>query len=224
MVGNHQAAVSDVPVSTAFISATQLDIATLRHPEISCPIIKHIPKSARSSCAKLLTDILLKIINSTTDTASWSLLLNYTSTILSKPRQTSQKESLTSIIKKRANNYLSQPDSITVNSHIKFNRRNLTDEQLSKNISAKIEDGNIRSALRMLMSDDKPADDDDLTYQKLLERHPPADPNRKSPTNPALISNQLQVTDMRCLRQFAVFLQAPQEDQTACARNISLIC
>ena len=41
-------------------------------------------------------------------------------------------------------------------------------------ITAKIEDGNVRAALRILLSDDKPAEHNDESYTKLLERHPKA--------------------------------------------------
>ena len=41
-------------------------------------------------------------------------------------------------------------------------------------MSAKLEDGNLKAAIRLLCSDDSPADLSPDTLQKLQEKHPPA--------------------------------------------------
>jgi hypothetical protein len=53
-----------------------------------------------------------------------------------------------------------------------------TDDRLAKSITAKLEDGDVRAALRLLLCDDKPAEINDDTYAKLLERHPRATSSR----------------------------------------------
>ena len=53
-----------------------------------------------------------------------------------------------------------------------------SDENLAKLITSRTADGNIQVALRILQLDDKPAEDNDATYTKLFERHPPAPANR----------------------------------------------
>ena len=173
----------------------------LQHPQAAGPIIKHIPKSARPTCAKVLTDILMKIVQDYHDIPAWSWLLNFAIVTLVKPSRTGQEDSLTSVIKKRASNYLLQPTdtepSSTKNSVAHRSKRphEVSDDQLAKIISSKLEDGNIRSALRMLLSEDKPAADNDDTLNKLRERHPLAPVNRKASTNPQLIGNCLQVSE-----------------------------
>jgi hypothetical protein len=52
---------------------------------------------------------------------------------------------------------------------------------LADAIAAKLEDGNIRAAVRLLMSDDKPADDSVDTLVKLHEKHPTAPSDRQFP-------------------------------------------
>ena len=73
-----------------------------------------------------------------------------------------------------------------------------SDENLAKLITSKIDDGNIRAALRILLSDDKPAEDNDETYTKLLERHPLAPANRiiKDVTVPNDLCLQLTENDV----------------------------
>ena len=45
---------------------------------------------------------------------------------------------------------------------------------LAATVSAKIEDGNIRAAVRLICSEDKPAPNTDATFMKLQEKHPAA--------------------------------------------------
>ena len=45
---------------------------------------------------------------------------------------------------------------------------------ISQAVSAKLEDGNVRAALRILMSDDSPAAPSPQSFQAMQEKHPPA--------------------------------------------------
>ena len=58
---------------------------------------------------------------------------------------------------------------------------------------AKIEDGKIRSTLRILLSEDKPAEDNDVTYNQFTERYSSAPMNWKTPIKPDSLGNYLQV-------------------------------
>ena len=62
-------------------------VSTLQHLKVNCAIVKHIPKSARSARAKLLSEILNKIVSDSNNTLAWSKLLYYAPTILEKPAQ-----------------------------------------------------------------------------------------------------------------------------------------
>ena len=177
--GSHQppAPASSLPDNICSSQSTDIDVSPtlIQHPHISGPIIKHIPKSARNVCAILLSDILQQIIHDCNNVNAWSLLLNFGAVVLAKPSSSDQHTSLSTIIKKRVINYL-QHDQSTGNNFTgrQLQRNTCTDEKLSKLITAKIEDGNIRAALRILFSDDTTAENNDDTYNKLLERHPKA--------------------------------------------------
>ena len=75
------------------------------------------------------------------------------------------------------------------------NNNNSPDEQLSKAITIKINDGNIKSALRLLLSDDKLAKNKDDTYNILQERYPAAAKNRRPPPAPLPSDICLQVSE-----------------------------
>ena len=53
-------------------------------------------------------------------------------------------------------------------------RRALRDSQLSQAVAAKLEDGNVRAAVRHLMSEDSPAKPCSDSLAKLQEKHPQA--------------------------------------------------
>ncbi len=71
---------------------------------------------------------------------------------------------LTSVKKKRTVNYLAQPVIKVANCRQNRKHQDFTDEQLSKAIAEKVEDCSIRSAVRILLSDDKPAKNNDITF------------------------------------------------------------
>jgi len=49
---------------------------------------------------------------------------------------------------------------------------------LAKAVTSKIEDGNIKAALRLMSSEDRPADSSDTVFAAMQTRHPPAASNR----------------------------------------------
>ena len=160
------------------------------------PIIKHIPKSARTACANLLINILKLIKYDPNDVTAWVLLLHFARIILAKPNRTGQTNSLSSIIKKRTTDYLLLTPELIKESAPQVrpvSHSHNVDDQLSKLITAKIEDGNIRAALRVLLSDDTLAEVNDATFAKLQDRHPHAAENRQNVPDPLPAEACLQV-------------------------------
>jgi hypothetical protein len=148
------------------------------------------------------------IVLNSNDINAWRLLLNFAANILGKPHgNTYENSTLASIIRKRTTDYLNiniVNNSLSCSSSRR--KRQLTsDEQLSKTITSKIEDGNISAALRILLSDDKPAEVNEETLQKLLERHPPANHNRKPSASPSPNDACLQVIDRNVITAIRSF-------------------
>ena len=96
----------------------------------------------------------------------------------------SQNNSLSSKIKKRTINYITNIPDQASDPCYRQHHRNSPDEQLFKAITTKIKDGNFKSALSFLLSDDILVENNDDTYKKSLERYPVAAKNRRPP--PAL--------------------------------------
>ena len=70
----------DASVSTGLVHNS-----TFSHPSSFIPIVKHIPKSARSTCCIALSSILNKIVSDPTKLDTWNELLSFGSRVLSNP-------------------------------------------------------------------------------------------------------------------------------------------
>lgn len=84
--------------------------------------------------------------------------------ILIKPDRHENNQNLASIIKKRVQEF---SDEQVHNHEVTSYRTKYdvhSDENLARIITSKIDDGNIRAALRILLSDDKPAEDNNITF------------------------------------------------------------
>ena len=66
---------------------------------------------------------------------------------------------------------------------------------MAKSVYTKMEDSNIRSALRILLFEDKQAENNDVTYNQLIERHLSAPMNRKTPAKLESLGNYMQINE-----------------------------
>ena len=192
---------------------------TFSHPHCNVPIIKHIPKSARSACCSLLSETLRAITRSPDDLTAWSNLLQFGRSILFKPTRGGKKHNLASTIKKRTTDtsaIVSEPQVSDSSSR----KRQSPAAALAATVSAKIEDGNIRAAVRLICSEDKPAPDTDATFMKLQEKHPAASVRTNPLPDPAC-TPALQVSEADVLKAIpAPFLRALLADLTDSDRNM----
>jgi hypothetical protein len=172
------------PVSTLAPSSTSHTLPRFNHPWLNAPTIKHIPKSARPACGNLLSKTLNKITANPDEISSWSALLNFGKQILLQPARTGKRHNLASIVKKRTSVDELEPADDQPGDQRGFHRKRDPAAQLAAAIMAKVEDGNIKAAIRILTSEEKPAADTDATFAKLQERHPAAPVDRSPAPDP----------------------------------------
>jgi hypothetical protein len=144
------------------------------------------------------------VVNTHSDLAAWDNLLQFASRILFKPARTGRRHNLASVIKKRTeegNCDSSEKMSDVVNHG---GRKRNADELPAAAVAAKIEDGNIKAAVRMLSTEEKPATDVDATYNKLLERHPARHPGRLPSADPSGVP-AIQVTEEDVVKAVRTF-------------------
>ena len=184
----------------------QNDQEVFCHPQIDFSILKHIPKSARASCCNKLATLLNDVSRPGCDLKAWSSLLNFGSTILRKPERGGKRNNITSIIKKRTteDTSLSALPLINHDGLHHHRRKPNTSASIASSVTVKVEDGNIKAALRLLCSEDKPATDSEDTYSKLQEKHPLAPSNRSLAPEPRDYPS-LQASETEVLRAIRSF-------------------
>ena len=75
---------------------------------------------------------------------------------------------------------------------------------LAKAVSAKIEDGNLKAAIRIMCSEDKPAPNSDNVYAQLLDKHPapPSDRGQVPDPQPTAAVQVTEADVPRAVRSF----------------------
>jgi len=133
-------------------------------------LIKHIPKSARPACASHLASLLRSIVQYPSLVGKWLDLFNWGGAVLKPPKRGGKRHNLTSTIKKRIS---MPPAEETSDMPVEAIRRRNT-PTIGQAVAAKLEDGNVRAAVRLLVSADTPAAPSEESLSKLKEKHPPA--------------------------------------------------
>ena len=176
---------------------------TLVHPKRHGPLIKRIPRTSRHGCATLLSSLLQNVIDNIDNIDNWNNLLNFGSYILGKPKRGGKKRNLSNLIGKRLAafpQFLPFEDSVKTNSNHSKKSQNEPMKYLASAVAAKIEDGNIKAAVRILCSDDHPAKNSADTLRAINAKHPPSTLDAdelKSPEELGCTPLQVQESDVR---------------------------
>ena len=141
------------------------------HP-VQQPLIKHTPKSARPACASHLAKILNQVTAHPERSANWLALLDWGGSTLSVPKRGGKRHNVT-VIKKRISSFDASPECDCTPDLTRQNNKSPS-ALLAQAISARLDDGNLKAAIRLLCSDDSSADPSPDTLLKLQEKHPPA--------------------------------------------------
>ena len=160
-------------IQNSIINNDYDDADILKHPMQTNAVIKHIPKSARRTCSTLLAKLLQDVADNIGSVRKWRALLSFAPIILCKPNRGGKKRNIAAIIVKRVNTF---PNSVeSIGPMKRLDRRPFSSDEIrAKAAIAKIEDGNLQAAVRILSSDDQPAEDNEDTLRDLAEKHPSA--------------------------------------------------
>ena len=192
------------------------------HPVLSGATIKHIPKSARNSCATHLTRLLQNVLGDPDTEDHWVALLGFGGNVLLKPTRGGKRHNLSNTIKSRCTG--SQTAGRSGDASGNTSRRPRDPEaHLAAAVSAKIEEGNLKAAVRLLCSQETVAPFCAETTEQLQAKHPPPslnEANIESPEGfPSLVLSVADITE--AIRSFP---QARQEVRMGYAHNIWLTC
>ena len=159
--------ISDLPLKT---------VTPICHPTLHSGTIKHIPKAARATCSTKLSDLLEKVTSNLDDPLAWMDLLYFGPTILGKPPRTGKRHNLSTAIKKRCISEESTEATIKV---YKTKPNRDPDASMAAAVSSKIEEGNLKAAIRIISSDEKIAAFSSDNLEALRQKHPTAPTNQE---------------------------------------------
>jgi len=189
--------------STSIPAAVPADSTPLKaafsHPKLTGPVLKHIPRSARPACCSALTAILNGIVQSPfNDYSAWNKLMNFATDVLLNPPRTGGQSNIAKCIKDRIAGTSSAAKTC---SSAMQKTRNF---DLARAVTSKVEEGNIRAAIRLTCSEDKPAAFSGAVLAAMQSKHPPASTSTVSVPEPSSFSS-FQVTENDVLRAVKAF-------------------
>ena len=193
------AAVSQAPVTSVLHEARhQSSSECMQHPVRSGSVLKRIPKNARVHVGNLLLKLVNDILQHPSSITSWSRLIGFPYACLVKPQHGGKSRNLTSAIIKQVQQYEAGTElnpAVVSQSTRRAMRRGQSVKTPEQHIAAaaatKLEDGDVRGAVRILCSDDKLAVVNATTLNELSRLHPPAPLDRRF--MPSTVASPLQV-------------------------------
>jgi len=120
----------------------------------------------------------------------WRNLINFGPSILAKPKRGGNKRNISKLISCRIKEWNTSESVNTFNDRITSQTRYIhqcKDDRklLASAVASKLEEGNFKAAIRLICSDDKPAQINKLTHQALKAKHPSVPPDRRSQCAPS---------------------------------------
>src|SRR6218665_2436694 len=147
------------------------------------PLLRHICKGARQSCPQALTSTLMNICRTPRSVSAWVALLDFASSILAQPARAGRGRNMTKIIKDRTTRWLegASPSGVEGSSQTEaeIGEAGPADRQkalwgekaLLAAVNAKLENGSIRAAVRILCDRAPPAIPNEQNLKPLMEKH-----------------------------------------------------
>ena len=162
-----------IPSSYAVQSQSPEDIMEMLRQQRR-RVLKRVPKASRIPAAEKLSETLRKVISNPDSVTSWSELMSFTFACFGVPGHRGGKRHLSSLASKVNQAIASFPtmSAPPVLNGIKPPKRRTQFNDIAARMSGKLEEGDIRGAIRLAASDDIMSPFDDVTAAVLREKHP----------------------------------------------------
>jgi len=174
------------PAAPTTTGSSPTDASDVIHHPARCRqigLLKRIPKGARPAAANLLQKLINDVLFYPSSQQSWSRLLDFPSACLAKPTRGGKSHSLATTIVKQVRHYELgtelDPQPVRRRPVERSKPAKTQDETIASMASAKLEDGDVKGAVRLLCSDDTLAATTAETFAKLGPLHPPAPADRR---------------------------------------------
>jgi hypothetical protein len=142
--------------------------------QAKCPVLKFIPKGARRAFSRSLKELLLHVAANPDDTQRWLRLLLFPFLCLKQPERGGKRKrkSLASLVIANIGSFNTSASAAALIAPPKKTQRHTKKpagiEQLARLVADKIDEGDVKGAVRLTCSDATVAPFDQATYEKLL--------------------------------------------------------
>ena len=177
--------VETVITTTAASSDSSNENAVINHPPRTILILKRIPKGARPAAANLLSKLLREVLQHPLSSSNWIKLLGCSAACLAKPIRGGKSRNLTTQVVKQVRQFEMNEDNSSdlPSTHpprgCRLRPAESVDATIAAMASSKLEDGDIKGAVRALCSDDKLAVSGMSSFSELGRLHPFAPVDRR---------------------------------------------
>ena len=156
----------------------------------SSPILKWIPKGARVAASTLLSKLIQAILDAPDDIKGWKRFLGFASACFAKPSRGGKSRNLTKSVLRQIASYstetvlVHEQQEVTESNRKErnsgaFNHPVDVDSAIAKRAAAKLEEGNVKGAIRLLCSNNTIASPNLDSFTKLSALHPPVPEDRR---------------------------------------------
>ena len=145
----------------------------------SVTILKRIPHASRHLAASKLASILVDVTQKN-DTELWGRLFNFSSRYLAVPERGGHRRSLASAVSVQ----LREESDLLPSQFRQSSKHHIPSDSttnLAKRVSSKMEEGDVRGAVRIACSEDTLAELNEETLSALRTKHPPQPPGSYFP-------------------------------------------
>ena len=151
-----------------------------------CRVLKRVPKASRIPAADKLAEILRQIVVNPDSVDKWLDMLIFTFSCFGVPGQRGGQRHRSSLASKVIAAITSFPVASTPVQSQKPTKFRPSSNNLASRVSSKLQDGDIRGAIRLAASDDTMAPFDDVTATALRSKHPARAVSDISPPTPKI--------------------------------------
>ena len=161
----------------------------ISHPRRNIPILKRIPRGARTEAATALQQLLSDVVKDANNIVTWERLLGFAPACLAQPGRGGKSRNLTTLVNRQIRAYDGHTDigiGIDKANVRKIRRVTVNDDaEAAKRASTKLEEGDVRGAVCILSSKDTVAPVNISTTASLRALHPPAPADLRPTTDVA---------------------------------------
>ena len=140
-----------------------------------------MPKASRGEAGKKFATILDAVVGKN-DHASWVRLLYFSTRCLGRPDRGGRRRSLATAVNRQLREEADPPPGLGPTPRRGLFSPDDSLKYLAARVSAKLEEGDFKGAVRLASSDDTLAPMNDATFQALQEKHSPPHPDTSIPS------------------------------------------